>query len=290
MMTMNLKLYDFRVTDITDPNVSDTFTSYITRLRILGDTLDNGNETDGALVGRLAVDTNSYKLVGVDSGHARKGYSFYFKLNSKGLNGNDDYIKIRPKLYKVTYVTNGEIKQPVIGRELVGCLPDNTGRYVVYTTEDTSDYIKEHYELYYTGNRDRYMGYHYEFDLKSYLREISEDGSEQVWYGRYGIPADARFFDADTFQSLGTNAQEWKGDILVTFEIIAVKSGALRFNYVGDSQWKFERDKIVDSSKTGYAEKEDYWKMAGVYIGSTVIFDASKSIKDDYTANPVWHG
>ena len=116
------------------------------------------------------------------------------------------------------------------------------------------------------------------------------NGSEQTWYGRYGIPADARFVYADDYAALGkvTSDIEWKGDILVTFETQAFKAGRARYNYVERGQWAKERATLVDALKTPYTTQEVAWKNANKYLGTIIIYDGSKSLRDDYTSNPVW--
>ena len=290
-----VKLYDFRITEVTDPKIASTFNSYIENLRNNGETLDNGSLTNGVLVRHLAVDTNSKpSSYTSDMGVMSKGYSFYFELNSKGLTKDTDEIRIYPRIYQALTDENGNVTG--IGRELVGCVPDSTGKYQVYTHNigDKINQIDSSYGLKYSGDDNAVsLNSHRELIIPTELRTIN--GSEQTWYGRYGVPADARFFYKDTFESQGNKIStdnEWRGDILIAFDIQAFKKGSCRYDYVQRSQWLKERSEIaVDNLKTLYINKEADWFKSGNtngWLGSVIIYDSSKSVRDDYTSNPVW--
>lgn len=284
-MVLPVKLYDFRVTSLTDPNLSEIYNGYVNSLIIKGEKLSNGNPVDGALVGHLAVDRNS-KSVATSISPIRKGYSFYFSVCSKGLTKDADEVRIYPKLYAAT--VNRSTGAIEIGRELVGCVPNSRGKYEPYTTNTTSQDIIDTYGLFYEGNKLNSLNSHSDLRIPTSLRVMN--GSEQTWYGRYGIPADARFVYADDYAALGkvTSDIEWKGDILVTFETQAFKAGRARYNYVERGQWAKERATLVDALKTPYTTQEVAWKNANKYLGTIIIYDGSKSLRDDYTSNPVW--
>ena len=271
-----VKLYDFRVTKVTDPDISSKFNGYIKTLQLQGIKLTNGLVVDGVPVGKLAIDRNS-----IDGSVMSKGYSFYFSVSSKGLTKDTDEVRIYPRFYESKVNAMGVVS---IGNELVGYVPDSSGVYQPYTTRDASEEIERMYELYYEGSRINSLNSHAEVIIPTDLREIN--GSEQVWYGRYGIPTDAKFFRSGVVIN---KLNEYTGDILVTFEIVAYKKGEPRYNYVERGQWLKERSIVSDSLKAVYKAKEADWKAQNNYIGTVIAYNGSSSIKDDYISNPVWN-
>ena len=291
-MVLPVKLYDFRVTSATDPAISNILRDYIQTLKSSGELLDNGKSTDGVLVKHLAVDRNSKpSSYTADMSGMSKGYSFYFKLSSKGLTKDGDQVRIYPRIFKAITDANGNVTS--IGEELAGYVPDETGKYKIYTHDlgdGSIDKIDDMYELKYSGDENGIsLNTHRELIIPSELRV--EEGSEQTWSGRYGVPTDARFFELDEVeagQQISTSI-EWRGDILITFEIQAWKNGTSRYNYVERKQWQKERtENGTDPLKTVYIQQETEWLNSKDYLGSVIIYDTSKSVRDDYISNPVW--
>lgn len=278
MKAMPVKLYDFRITGVTDPGAAGSLQQVISTLKNNGYKLTNGALTDGVPVGKLAVDVNT-QTTGNGS-PVRKGYGFYFKLNSRGLQSDDDEIQIIPRFYESFTEGAGEIR---IGNELTGYVPDEKGVYCEYTGSGTSENINRLYGLFYEGERIHSLNTHADVRLGPELREVLT--SEQVWSGRYGIPADAKFFRTGVNVS---EANEFKGDILITFEIKACKNGKARYNYVERGQWEKERQAISDVLKNVYKIKESEWKSQNNYLGSIITYNGMGSIKDAYISNPIW--
>lgn len=292
VMVLPVKLYDFRVTSATDPAISNILRDYIQTLQSSGELLDNGKSTDGVLVKHLAVDRNSKpSSYTADMSGMSKGYSFYFKLSSKGLTKDGDQVRIYPRIFKAITDANGNVTS--IGEELAGYVPDETGKYKIYTHDlgdGSIDKIDDMYELKYSGDENGIsLNTHRELIIPSELRV--EEGSEQTWSGRYGVPTDARFFELDEVEAghqISTSI-EWRGDILITFEIQAWKNGTSRYNYVERKQWQKERtENGTDPLKTVYIQQEAEWLNSKDYLGSVIIYDTSKSVRDDYISNPVW--
>lgn len=292
VMVLPVKLYDFRVTSATDPAISNILRDYIQTLQSSGELLDNGKSTDGVLVKHLAVDRNSKpSSYTADMSGMSKGYSFYFKLSSKGLTKDGDQVRIYPRIFKAITDANGNVTS--IGEELAGYVPDETGKYKIYTHDlgdGSIDKIDDMYELKYSGDENGIsLNTHRELIIPSELRV--EEGSEQTWSGRYGVPTDARFFELDEVEAghqISTSI-EWRGDILITFEIQAWKNGTSRYNYVERKQWQKERtENGADPLKTVYIQQETEWLNNKDYLGSVIIYDTSKSVRDDYISNPVW--
>lgn len=267
-----VKLYDFRVTSVTDPDISDEFDTYVGTLS--GLRLSSGSVMDGVPVGHLAIDKNT------TSSLMRKGYSFYYKVCSKGLKKDDDEVRIFPRFYAIEKDEAGNIT--AIGSELFGYVPDRKGVYQIYTSS-ASDEINEMYELFYEGTRDHSLHTHEEVRIPISLR--TEAGNEQTWSGRYGIPADAKFFPSGSTIS---QVNEYKGDILVTFDIKAYKKGKPRFDYVERSQWLKERNAVPNGLKEIYAQQEEQWKANNEFLGSVITYNGRDSIRDNYISRPVW--
>lgn len=287
-----VKLYDFRVTSLTDPDVYQDFSEYLDKLKTLGVTLPSGNGLDGIPVGKLAIDrtTTAANVNGTANGDKAnaisKGYSFYFKVSSKGMAKEDDDIRIIPRFYEAKFDENGRTVS--VGNELIGYLPDRNGVYRMYTQElpDTvteKAAFEQMYKLYYEGNKTHSLNTHYNVIIPPSLR--TEDGNSQTWSGRYGIPADAKFFRNGTTPSI---ADEYKGDILITFDITAYKKGKSRYNYVERGQWLKERNVLPDALKDVYKAKEALWKSSDIFGGAIITFDVTRSMVDNYTSNPVW--
>lgn len=287
VIILPVKLYDFRITEVTDPNISSEVNAYIGKLQQAGDKLEMGKgnrTTDGVLVGHLALESKDY----TDSNYLdmRKGYSFYFKVSSKGMKKDGDLVRITPKFYAVNEDSSGNLS---ITNELIGYVPGKNGKYTPYTTEEAykDDYINELYSLYYEGAKEHSLNNHSSILIRTDLRE--ENGkTEQIWYGRYGVPADAKFFKVGTTSNEITSMNEWKGKVLIAFQFEAIKDGKCRYNYVEKGQWEKERNFIVDNEKILWKNKETEWFNSKHWYGTIITIDTSKNINDDYISNPVW--
>lgn len=266
VMVLPVKLYDFNVQYITDPDVSEYLTPYIKE-----DT--HRNELGGVPAGDLAVD-NSVITTGV-----RKGYSFYFEIWSKGLQKDNDFVRVIPHFFAVSQDETGATK---IGSELTGYLQNQDKSYSSFQVTD-NEYFNTTYAVFYEGERQNLLGSQAQLDLPISLR--TQIGTEQIWKGRYGIPAGARF--APVGVAL-TDESEYKGDILVTFEFHGMKKGEDRYDYIAKKQWKKEREEYPNGAKSIYSTQEDAWRDSGVNVGSVIIYNALKSVDDEYNTAPVW--
>lgn len=269
-----IKIYDFRVTELTDPSLSDKFNRYV-KEQLSGDKLDNGSVSNGALVRRLAVENKDISD-NIETLNMKKGYAFYFELNSKGLKKGGDQIVIYPRFFG--------LRDDNTLVELDGYVPNKKGQYVPFTTADgvNDEYIKSTYSLYYQGSRVNGIGNHYEVKINTDLREELDGNTEQLWHGRYGIPGDTRFFKKNTSVSMDN---EWRGKVLVAFNIAAYKDGKPRFNYVERGQWEKER---VNGLKTEWKAIENQSIFKSGNLGAVIVYDAGYNIKDDYSSNPLW--
>lgn len=266
VMVLPVKLYDFNVQYVSDPDITEYLPPYIAA---------DGHraELGGVPAGDLGLD-NSVLKTGM-----RKGYSFYFEIWSKGLQNDNDFIRIKPRFFEVKQDVNGVTS---IGNELTAYL-QNKDRSWTSMQDTSNEYFNKSFALYYEGERIHLLGSHARVDLPIALR--TKKGSEQVWKGRYGIPGSTRFAPTGTVLSDST---EYKGDVLVTFEFIAMKKGQERYNYIAKKQWMKERTEYPNGTKGIYSAKEDQWRSAGLNLGSTVVYDVLKSVEDEYGASPVW--
>lgn len=266
VMVLPVKLYDFNVQYISDPDISGYLTPYIKED-------SHRDELGGVPAGDLAVD-NSVITTGV-----RKGYSFYFEVWSKGLQKDNDFVRVIPHFFAVSQDETGAIK---IGSELTGYLQNQDKSYSSFQETD-NEYFNTTYAVFYEGERTHLLGTQAQLDLPISLR--TQIGTEQIWKGRYGIPADARF--APQGVAL-TDESEYKGDVLVTFEFHGMKKGEDRYDYIAKKQWKKEREEYPNGAKSIYATQEDAWRDSGINVGSVIIYDVLKSIDDEYNTAPVW--
>lgn len=148
----HLALYDFMITQITDKDF-DYLSNKIYR------------------VSDMPIDQLDHK----DKKLMKLGYGFYFEMKSKGLKGNDDFIRIRPKFYNA--VTREEL-------DLFYHLEDNS--YIKATTSDGMRDARDTYEMYYSKYRrsTEKLGFINELEIHLGLRE--DKGSYHLWKARYG--------------------------------------------------------------------------------------------------------
>ena len=280
LQILPVKIYDFRITDISDPNRRYEFLSNMSIYNRVK--LDNGLSPNGALVNFLVVNeryTGNLQNTTVPE-YLSKGYSFYFKLCSKGLKEKTDSIRIIPKLYG----NNGGNWEP-----LNGYLPNENGTYELYlsTTKSVDTNFANGYPIYYSSGeltQTNMIGTHTELNiLGSCNSEIisGQNTSEQTWSGRYGIPADARFSFKDTGL---TKLNEYKGVVLITFELQACKDGNAKYNYVEKGQWQLEMN-AAEPYGTALAKLSS---IKGANAGAIILYDSAASIKDDYIVKPIW--
>jgi hypothetical protein len=295
LSVLPVKLFDFRISSITDPALSRAFNQEVVRYT----PRDGMNPFRGVPVPNLAV--NNSILGGIGEELIRKGYSFYFEVGSKGMKRDDDEIVITPRFFQHFIDSFGNV---TIGAELDGYLPDRHGRFHRYTHSPGS--IMVYYPLFYTGDRlpEQNLGWHHEIRLSpnantalSLRQEIST--SEQVWRGRYGIPSEARFFPSGT---TAINAStEYRGNILITFQIEAQKRGETRYDYVQRGQWEREREGrenvgwLYNGSEIGVnpfkavyrAREVSDWALNNL-SGAVIVYDGTRSVRDEFQVNPIW--
>lgn len=246
MNVLAIKLYDFRITGIADPSVKyDGADVYVPHLAF-----DRNNTTSDTLM--------------------KKGYSFNFKLNSMGLKGDNDGIRIRPTFYAYNEAT-GKYDIPL---DVYYQNDDKT--YTLGTYSPTaSAAVDDTFRMYADSSNQSVLGTMRELRLDSDDRETT--GKEQIWSGRYGLPNSAFFVKKG--QPL-TEANLYKGDVLIHFDIDAMKGDSSKYNYLVRGQWSAERQNasgaLIDPTKGIYED------------GSVLVMDGAKNALDNYIALPVW--
>lgn len=225
MNVLAIKLFDFRVTNVTDPAVDFDIANPVTVPHLA---YDETNSPAGELM--------------------KKGYSFYFELSSMGLKGDSDSVRITPKFY--TRDASG------VWQELDVYYKNDNGDYVLGTYDpDDPTAADDTFIMYASGQNGSELGTMRELMLDDDDRTIEGTGSTQTWYGRYGLPSTAVFVKKD--QSLSSrNLVE--GPVLVTFEMEAMKNGTSKYQYIGRGQWNLERrdenGNYIDVSKAYYMD------------------------------------
>ena len=294
MLLLPVKLYDFKVTSLTDPTVFDKlkeisivenggelkFESYKyleklykgkEPLSVLEEKVQNGEiegySQEDFYVGKLPIDessTSNGKLV-------RKGYSFNFMLTSRGLKKDNCFIGITPKLYALPETLGEETEL----RELDGYVLDETdGKMKCFTSGESA----KNYEIYTDGNKEIKIGNHSYLKLTKSVRTL--DGSEQFWIGRYGLPSMAEF------KIKGTN-ELWDGKVLIAFQFEGYKDGKNKYDYIKRNQWLREKEKYGDT-KEYYDNIEENWRNSENYIGAVIVWNNKESVNDDYRAKVTW--
>jgi len=246
MNVLAIKLFDFRVAGIADPTVHyDGQDVYVPHLAF-----DRNNTTNDNLM--------------------KKGYSFNFKLTSMGLKGDTDEIRIRPTFYGYNEATG---KYDIL---LDVYYKNDSKEYTLGTyNADNATAADDTFRLYSDSTNTSLLGTLREIRLNDDDREIS--GKEQTWSGRYGVPSTALFVKKG--QPL-TETNLYKGDVLIRFDIDAMKNNASKYNYLVRGQWAAERvndaGSLIDSTKGIYED------------GSVIVIDGTKNALDNYIALPVW--
>lgn len=240
-----IKLYDFTITGITDPTVEMDGPASVPDLAH-----DRNNSTNGALM--------------------KLGYAFNFELYSKGMKDDDDYIRIRPSFYGYNMAT-GRYDMPLD----VYYLNEN-GEYVLATTDpDGNAASGDDYVLRTEEFIGREIGSIRELELNSSFRE-NVDRNTQKWSARYGLPGTAVFVAKG--EPL-TETSLYLGDVLINFDIEAMKHGSPKYNYVGKGQWTLERTNggtLLNPQKAIYSD------------GDVIVLDGTNDATLDYESRPVW--
>ena len=241
-----IKLYDFTVTNITDPSVvfGDAATA-----RDLA--YDRTNSQNGALM--------------------KLGYAFNFDVYSKGMKDKDDYVRIRPTFYGYNSGTGRYDMQ------LDMYYLNEVGEYVLATTSPDAaaasgdDYVLKTREFF---GRD--IGSLRELKLSSgFCTKI--DRNTQKWSARYGVPGTAVFVTKG--RALTENSM-YLGDVVIRFDIEAMKHGVAKYNYISKGQWRIERTggsgTILNAFKTKYSD------------GDVIVIDGVNNAEKDFETRPVW--
>lgn len=241
-----IKLYDFTITDITDPSVVFGDVATVKDLAY-----DRSNSENGALM--------------------KVGYAFNFELYSKGMKDSDDYVRVRPTFYGYNSGT-GRYDMQLDMYYLNGA-----GEYVLATTSPDSaaasgdDYVLKTREF-----LGKDIGSLRELKLTTGFR-TKVDRNTQKWTARYGVPGTAVFVTKGS--ALAENSL-YLGDVMIRFDIEAMKHGVAKYNYISKGQWRLERTggsgTILNTSKAKYTD------------GDVLVMDGQNSAVKDFETRPVW--
>lgn len=242
-----IKLFNFHITDVTDPLVKFDKTTPVYVKDLAYDKSDSPNNTT-----------------------MKKGYSFYFELSSMGLKNDADKVRIRPSFWGYN-TSSGKYDIPldVYYKNANNAYTLATYDYTTPTTaEDTL-------VLYAKGHSGSELGTIRELMLDKDDKTLA--GAEQHWSGRYGLPSSTMFVKKGVTL---TEENAYKGDVLISFDIEAIKNGVPKYNYIGRGTWFQER--TTDGSTLANPGKAIYEN------GSVIVMDGIHSAIDNYRALPVW--
>lgn len=241
-----IKLYDFTITGITDPSVVFGGDTTVRDLAY-----DRANSENGALM--------------------KLGYAFNFKVYSKGMKDSDDYVRIRPTFWGYNNAT-GRYDMPLD----VYYLNDNDEYVLATTNPDNSAASGDDFTIKTQEFFGKTIGSIRELKLTSNFRDAA-DRNTQVWSARYGLPGTAVFVGKGG--SL-TETNMYLGDVLINFDIEAMKHGSAKYNYIGKGQWRIERtdgnENFLNPDKTKYED------------GDIILLDGMNNAALDFESRPVW--
>lgn len=246
-------LYDFRITDIKDPNWKPYF-----------------RRTDSSLIKEAALKVNKLPAVNrpvafnkaglINNTIPKKGYAFYFRFNSKGLNENADSVIITPSFYYVKD-TKGSSKTPVDLYYKVN------NQYIKFGS------AQDKHQVDYNGLK---IGTLTALNKLPRTFDLNVDPKTGEWGGDYYIPAETIALKQGSKFRYDDRLKD--GYIVVNFKINAYKGGVLVFSYLTDItkgvdgvQWLKERD----------TEPPKYIFNPG----DAILFNNRYSSLDDYRIN-----
>lgn len=251
-----IKLKNFRVIDVTDPNWENIF------WKDSSDKLSDLNQRPGLSqptekefkVNELPLDANSnpYKI------YAKKGYTFYFKMDSEYLYRDYDRIEITPAFYywdgtkrvQVDAYYNKD-NNPFIK---VGSEQDTykINTFASKVSPHGNVQIGGYNKLTLTKAVRDFKGRPFYNGWKDEIQYV--DGKEQYWYGQYYLPDNTIF--APKGKSPRPENVLKKNYIIINFQIKAYKNGpetnssSQIFTYV-PGQWTAENGPKLAKYKVG---------------------------------------
>lgn len=259
MNVLAIKLFNFTLTNVTDPAVKFDTTQPVGVPNLAFD--DRGSNLDPA--------DRQTRGFSITNQLMKKGYTFYFELYSMGLKGENDTVRITPKFYMQESGTGTWTQLDVYYK-------NKSGDYVLGTYDpDSATRADDTFVMYASGQSGSELGTMRALTLDGDDR--TEAGKEQLWKGRYGLPSSALFVKKG--QELTTNNLV-TGDILIVFDIEAMKNGDSKYDYVGRGQWAAERHNdagaLINGAKSFYQD------------GAVIVLDGGHDAMDNYDSLPVW--
>lgn len=202
VLRINIKsiLYNFRIVDIKDPSWKDVFRDDKNNLKVANFKVAN-----------LPAENNLQNKGTIP----KKGYAFYFKFNSKGLNQDMDKIIITPKFYYLSNLTR-------FTRQEVDLYYHLNNQYFI-KVGGAKDLVEINYN-------EKSIGGMSKLELDKEQR-IEFDTKTGEWSGRYFIIYSAVPVKKDSNPLIEANRYR-EGYILVNFQLEAYKDNELVFTYV----------------------------------------------------------
>ncbi len=244
---LSLKLENLRVYKIADFNWQSYFEN------------EDGNptslQTDGIKVKDMPIFSNN------ESNGIKMGYKTYFKIDSKGLSGPNDTIKINAKFY-------GLKEDMTLSEVDVWVEDDNSGEYKLLENSDYKNIAKE-------------------IVLDSSSREPSEidpsNLSANTWSFDYFLPPTTKVVKkGEPLDLIDDNTYKYK--LLILFEIIGEKETGTTYNYTTkESNWGNDNGSIYGQNlptglDLGY----------GTNHGEVFYYNLYDSFLDDFKLYKEW--
>ncbi|TYQ15699.1 UNVERIFIED_CONTAM: hypothetical protein Cloal_2181 [Acetivibrio alkalicellulosi] len=235
------ELYNFRITGIEDPSWRTFF-----------------HNSDGTSKGaELKVsDLPVGNRLDIKNTHIKKGYAFFFRFNSRGLNsfsGDVDRVEIKPRFYHTNDPSKGSDKR-------IDLYYNMGTTYLIKVGSD-----RDSLEIIY--NKDK-LG---SLSLIDKFPMEAKDEIEGEWRGAYFIPSESIPVVKDKEPHIESN-QLKGGYIIVEFVIEGIKNDQVVFKYVDKD---IEADKWDEEGGVN-AQNSEFFK------GDIIIIDNRYSKRDDY--------
>jgi hypothetical protein len=273
-----IKLKNFRVIDVTDPTWENLFwkdgTDYITKKTDERPALKQPTNKEFK-VNKLPLDNKSNPY----DTYIKKGYAFYFKVDSEYLYRDYDRIEISPTFYYWDKENNKRVQVDAYYNKnnnpftKVGSDQD-TFKINTYASSISPHHAVEiggYNKLTLTKEVRDFKGRPFYDGWKDEIQYV--DGKEQYWYGQYYLP------DTTIFAEKGKSPRPEnvlkKNYIIINFQIKAYKNGQETnsndqvFTYV-PRQWTKEKGPKNSSYKLGdvivYDNKKAVFNNFGSYI------------------------
>lgn len=230
----NMSIFNFRINDIRDPMWKDVFR-------------DSSNNLKGYEIksNQMAVDKDSHPAYA--DYVTKKGYSFYYKVNSYGMDQDTDCIEVTPKFYSLS--------KDSATRTEVDIYYNQNNQLVKIGGKGDSTVISD--------DSKNPLGSFTKQTLTKANKTMLAD--EQEWSGKYYVPANSIIVPKGKLPTDENTIKD--GFLLINFDARGIKQG-------------FSRDAaILDWAKEGNPKKNSY------KCGDVMLFDNKYNALNDLKVN-----